>query len=71
MVQIDIIKQRPGADASAVVYDALAAAKRRGNGPVIVDTVGRLHSKYSLTSSGEDVRHASREVPNVPHQVLR
>lgn len=68
---IEIIKQKPGADPSAVVFDSLAAAKRRHDDPVIVDTAGRLHTKYNLMSELEKMcRIAGREVPNAPHQVL-
>ena len=68
---IDIIKQKSGADPSAVIYDALAAAKKRRDDPVIVDTAGRLHTKYNLMAELEKMcRIAGREVPNAPHQVL-
>ena len=68
---IDIIKQKSGADPSAVIYDALAAAKKRREDPVIVDTAGRLHTKYNLMAELEKMcRIAGREVPNAPHQVL-
>jgi fused signal recognition particle receptor len=68
---IDIVKQKSGADPSAVVYDALAVAKKRQHDPVIVDTAGRLHTKYSLMAELEKMcRIAGREVPNAPHQVL-
>jgi fused signal recognition particle receptor len=68
---IDIIKQKSGADPSAVVYDALTIAKKRRHDPVIVDTAGRLHTKYSLMAELEKMcRIAGREVPNAPHQVL-
>ena len=68
---IEIIKQKPGADPSAVVFDSLAAAKKRHDDPVIVDTAGRLHTKYNLMSELQKMcRIAAREVPNAPHQVL-
>jgi fused signal recognition particle receptor len=68
---IDVVKQKSGADPSAVVYDALAVAKKRRYNPVIVDTAGRLHTKYSLMAELEKMcRIAGREVPNAPHQVL-
>jgi len=68
---IEIIKQKSGADPSAVVFDSLAAAKRRHDDPVIVDTAGRLHTKYNLMSELEKMcRIAGREVPKAPHQVL-
>ena len=42
---VEIIRQKTGADPSAVVFDALQAAKARGVDYVIVDTAGRLHTK--------------------------
>ncbi len=68
---IEIVKQKPGADPSAVVFDALTAAKKRRDDPVIVDTAGRLHTKYNLMGELEKMcRIAAREVANAPHQVL-
>ncbi len=70
-LQMEIVKQKSGADPSAVVFDALAAAKKRQNDLVIVDTAGRLHTKFNLMSELEKMcRIAGREVPNAPHQVL-
>ncbi len=70
-LQVEIVKQKPGADPSAVLFDALAAAKRRGHDLVIVDTAGRLHTKLNLMAELEKMcRIAGREVPNAPHQVL-
>ena len=40
---IQIVMQKPGADPAAVLFDALASAKKRNDDPVIVDTAGRLH----------------------------
>jgi len=68
---IEMVKQKPGADPSAVIFDALGAAKRRHDDPVIVDTAGRLHTKYNLMAELEKMcRIAGREVPGAPHQVL-
>jgi fused signal recognition particle receptor len=68
---IEIIKQKPGADPAAVLFDALAAAKTRKSDPVIVDTAGRLHTKFNLMAELEKMcRIAGREIPGAPHQVL-
>jgi fused signal recognition particle receptor len=68
---IEIIQQKPGADPAAVLFDALAAAKNRQRDPVIVDTAGRLHTKYNLMAElSKMCRIAGREVPGAPHQVL-
>jgi fused signal recognition particle receptor len=68
---IEIVMQKPGADPSAVLFDALAAAKKRKDDLVIVDTAGRLHTKYNLMAELHKMcRIAGREVPGAPHQVL-
>jgi fused signal recognition particle receptor len=68
---IAIIKQKSGSDPSAVIFDSLAAAKKRKDDLVIVDTAGRLHTKFNLMSELEKMcRIAAREVPGAPHQVL-
>ena len=43
-----VISQQPGADAAAVLYNALQAAVARGTDVVIADTAGRLHNKDNL-----------------------
>jgi fused signal recognition particle receptor len=67
----EIIKQKPGADPAAVVYDALAAAVARSADAVIVDTAGRLHTKSNLMAELEKMRRtAAKIVPGAPHDVL-
>lgn len=67
----EIIRQKPGADPSAVLFDALTAAKSRAVDYVIVDTAGRLHNKANLMSELEKMkRTAGRLVPGSPHEVL-
>ncbi len=68
---VELVKQKPGADPAAVVYDALAAARARGTDAVIVDTAGRLHTKSNLMAELEKMkRTASQLVPGAPHDVL-
>jgi len=68
---IEIIQQKPGADPAAVLFDALAAARTRDADPVIVDTAGRLHTKYNLMAELEKMcRIAGREIAGAPHEVL-
>ena len=67
----EVIKQRPGADPSAVLFDALAAAKARNFDCVIADTAGRLHTKTNLMTELEKMRRvAPRVIPGAPHEVL-
>ncbi len=67
----ELVKQREGADPSAVVFDALRSARQRGIDTVLVDTAGRLHTKSNLMAElGKMARVAGREVPGAPHEVL-
>jgi fused signal recognition particle receptor len=67
----EIVRQQPGSDPSAVVYDAVAAAKARGVDYVIVDTAGRLHNKENLMAELEKMRRTVQKiVPDAPHEVL-
>jgi fused signal recognition particle receptor len=68
---VEVIKTKPGGDPSAVLFDALNAAKARHTDSVIVDTAGRLHTKTSLMSELEKMkRTAQRIIPGAPHEVL-
>ena len=68
---VELIKQKPGADPAAVVYDALAAARARSADAVIVDTAGRLHTKSNLMAELEKMkRTAAKLIPGAPHDVL-
>ena len=67
----EVMRQKAGADPSAVLYDALNAAKARAVDVVIVDTAGRLHNKAGLMAELEKMkRTAGRLVPGAPHEVL-
>ncbi|MHB8575654.1 MAG: signal recognition particle-docking protein FtsY [Dehalococcoidia bacterium] len=66
-----VIAHQQGQDASAVVWDAMAAAKKRNADVVLIDTAGRLHTKSNLM---EELKKISRIVqkndPSAPHEVL-
>ncbi len=67
----EVIRQRPGADPSAVLFDALQAAKARKVDYVIADTAGRLHTKANLMAELDKMRRtAGRVIPGAPHEVL-
>jgi len=68
---LDVVRHREGADPSAVLYDALSAAKARGVRTLLVDTAGRLHTKKNLMDELAKMRRvAGREVPGAPHETL-
>jgi fused signal recognition particle receptor len=67
----DVIRQKTGSDPSAVLFDALHAAKARKVDYVIVDTAGRLHTKDNLMAELEKMRRTTQKViPSAPHEVL-
>jgi fused signal recognition particle receptor len=60
-----------GADPSAVLTDALRAARARGHNDVLVDTAGRLHTQNNLMAElAKMARTAAREVDGAPHESL-
>src|SRR3984885_528028 len=61
----DLIRQQPGSDPSAVLFDGIQAARARKADYLIVDTAGRLHTKTNLMTELEKMRRtASRVIPD-------
>jgi len=70
-LDLPVVRHKEGADPSAVLFDALAAAKARAVGVLLVDTAGRLHTKKNLMDELAKMRRvAAREVPGAPHETL-
>lgn len=68
---VPIIKQKVGADPSAVVFDTIAAAKARNSDIIICDTAGRLHNKKNLMDElSKMTRVIERELPESDLEVL-
>jgi fused signal recognition particle receptor len=68
---VEMIKTHPGGDPSAVLYDAITAAKARHINDLYVDTAGRLHTKSGLMDELDKMRRtAAKLIPGAPHQVL-
>jgi fused signal recognition particle receptor len=66
-----VIRQKTGADPSAVMFDALHAAKSSKMDYLIIDTAGRLQTKTNLMAELEKMRRtASRVIADAPHEVL-
>ena len=67
----DIVAHQQGADPGAVVYDAIRASRARGFDLLLVDTAGRLHTKFNLMAELKKVADvARRSVHRAPHEVL-
>ncbi len=71
-VGVGVIAQGPGADPGAVVFDAIRASQEsRGADLLIVDTAGRLHTKFNLMKELEKVYSVcARQVHEAPHETL-
>ena len=66
-----VVRQGPGSDPSAVLFDAVSAARARGMDYVIVDTAGRLQTKENLMAELRKMSRTARKViPEAPHEVL-
>jgi len=65
-----VLRGQPDGDAGAVVYDAVQSALSRKNDIVLVDTAGRLHTRYNLMEELKKVqRVAAKTLPGAPHAV--
>jgi len=66
-----IVRHAEGADPSAVIFDAISAAKARGCDVVICDTAGRLHNKQNLMNElSKMARVVKRELPDADVETL-
>ena len=69
---VDIIAHEPGADPGAVIFDAIRASQEsRRADLLIVDTAGRLQTKFNLMKELEKIKAvAGKQVHRAPHEVL-
>jgi fused signal recognition particle receptor len=66
---VDVIAHAPGADPGAVVYDAIQAAQARKADILIIDTAGRLHTKYNLMQELVKIHGVTKKnVHRAPHE---
>ena len=70
-IGVEVIAHQPGGDAGAVVFDGLEAARSRQAHEVIVDTAGRLHTKFNLMEELKKIKRvAAKADPTAPHEVI-
>jgi fused signal recognition particle receptor len=66
-----VIKHQSGSDPSAVIFDGLSAAKARGTEVVIVDTAGRMHTKFNLMEELKKMKRVmDKALPGSPQETL-
>jgi fused signal recognition particle receptor len=69
-LELPIVAGQMGSDPGAVVYDGIQSAIVKGYDLVLVDTAGRLHTRYNLMEELKKVqRVAGKALPNAPHAV--
>lgn len=67
-VDVPIITAQQNSDPGAVTYDGIKAGLSRGVDVVLVDTAGRLHTRYNLMEEIKKVyRVAEKALPGAPH----
>lgn len=68
---LSVIRHGEGGDPSAVIYDAIQAAKARGSDVLLCDTAGRLQTKKNLMTELEKMdRIIRREWPEAGRETL-
>ncbi|MEW5823640.1 MAG: signal recognition particle-docking protein FtsY [Pseudomonadota bacterium] len=68
---VTVVAQDSGADSSAVIFDALQAARARGIDILIADTAGRLHTQSGLMDELRKVKRVMSKLdPDAPQEVL-
>jgi fused signal recognition particle receptor len=67
-LDLEVITGAPGSDPGAVAFDAAQAALSRKADLLIVDTAGRLHTRFNLMEELKKVRRVlGKVVPGAPH----
>ncbi len=69
-LNLRVVSGQAGGDPGAVTYDAIHSAAARGENLVLVDTAGRLHTRYNLMEELKKVHRVSgKALPGAPHAV--
>lgn len=68
---LPVVAGQPNADPGAVAHDAVLAAQARHIDALIIDTAGRLQTKYNLMEELKKVRGViAKALPGAPHETL-
>ena len=69
-LDLPVISGQAGGDAGAVAYDTVQAAINRKADLAMIDTAGRLHTRFNLMEELKKVyRVTSKALPGAPHHV--
>lgn len=69
-LKVPVVSGAPESDPGAVAYNAVQAGVARGIDVVLIDTAGRLHTRYNLMEELKKVRRVvDKALPGAPHHV--
>ena len=69
-LKIRVVAGQPDSDPGAVAYDAVQSAISRNNDVVLIDTAGRLHTRYNLMEELKKIeRVVKKSLATAPHEV--
>ncbi|MEO0070818.1 MAG: signal recognition particle-docking protein FtsY [candidate division WOR-3 bacterium] len=68
---VEIVSSQKGQDAAAVAFDTLQKAQQGKADVVLIDTAGRLHTRYDLMAEAEKIKRVCGKVkPGAPEEIL-
>ncbi len=69
-LKVDVISGAPESDPGAVAFSSVQSGAARGVDIVIIDTAGRLHTRFNLMEELKKVyRVVGKALPGAPHEV--
>lgn len=69
-IDLPIVSGQTGGDSAAVAYDTIQSAINRKADIALIDTAGRLHTRFNLMEELKKVHRVSgKALPNAPHHV--
>ncbi len=67
---VEVVSGAPESDPGAVAFNAVQAGVARGMDLIIIDTAGRLHTRFNLMEELKKVnRVIGKALPGAPHEV--
>lgn len=70
-IDVPVVAQNQGSDPAAVVYDSIQWAKTHDSDVLLIDTAGRIQTKYNLMEELKKINRVIQKlVPDGPHELL-
>ena len=68
---VEVVSQKPGADPSSVVFDAMELGMARDYDVILIDTAGRLHTQVNLMEELKKIKRViGKKLENAPQEVM-